>query len=90
MPTKNKRRAAFRKRLTSDPPPPDEATKAKLEGMANAKRGRLAIELLRMALELPDEVLHAPIVHAEKLYPLCDHIQRYQRACRDRPKEPKP
>lgn len=31
MPTKNKRRAAFRKRLTSDPPPPDAETRAKLD-----------------------------------------------------------
>lgn len=33
MPTKNKRRAAFRKRLTSDPPPPDAETRAKLDSM---------------------------------------------------------
>lgn len=47
-----------------------------------AERGRLAIGLLELALALPDKFLHAPLTHAEKLYPLCDHIQRYKRACR--------
>lgn len=48
-----------------------------------AERGRLAVQLLEMALALPDSVLHAPLTHAEKLYPLCNQIQRYQRACRE-------
>jgi hypothetical protein len=41
------------------------------------------LAVLEIAKALPDEVLHAPITHAEKLYPLCDAIQRFQRASKE-------
>lgn len=41
----------------------------------HAKRSR---EVLREARALDDDTLHAPITHGEKLYPLCDAIQRWR------------
>lgn len=35
--------------------------------------------VLDAAYAIPDAALHAPITHAEKLYPLCDAIQRWRR-----------
>lgn len=48
-----------------DAPDPDVKTAAE-QRVLNAARGT------------PDEALHTPITHAEKLYPLCDEIQRYK------------
>lgn len=36
--------------------------------------------VLDAAYAVPDAALHTPITHAEKLYPLCDAIQRWREA----------
>ena len=44
-----------------------------------------ASAVLDEAYSIPDAVLQAPITHAEKLFPLCDAIQRWRREDEPRP-----